>query len=79
MNLINVQSSNISKIGFEKNKRTSLHSKPINVLRIVFNTGMMYDYYNVEEKVFNEFLKAKSIGKYFWANIKDKYSYEKVT
>lgn len=77
MNLISVKSSNISQIGWEE-KSLALNQKPIPTLRIVFNTGMIYDYYNVSKEIYEAMLKAESIGKYFWANIKDKYDFEKV-
>ena len=50
MNLISVQSSNIAQIGFEINRMNSMNAKPINVLRIVFVNGGIFDYYNVEKK-----------------------------
>lgn len=78
MQLISVKSSNISQLGFEKNKKLSMSAKSVNVLRVIFTNGGIYDYYEVEEETFNSFLKAKSIGSYFWKNIKDKYTYEKI-
>ena len=79
MQLITVQSSNISQIGFEENKIVALNQKPRNILRIIFNTGLMYDYHNVEKDIFNQFLNAKSKGQFFHKFIKDKYPFEKVS
>ncbi len=78
MQLISVKSSTIGQIGFEENTTMSLGSKPINIMRIVFISGNIFDYYGIDQKVFQEFVKAESIGKFFHANIKDKYQYEKV-
>ena len=79
MNLISVQSSNIAQIGFEINRMNSMNAKPINVLRIVFINGGIFDYYNVEKKDYENFLKAESKGAYFHKFIKNVYSYEKVS
>ncbi len=78
MDLITVQSSNISQIGFEENRMSSLNARPINVLRIVFSNGATFDYYNVEKDDYNSFLDAKSKGEFFWKYIKGVYSHERV-
>lgn len=77
MQLISVKSSTIGQIGFESNRISSMNGRPINVMRIVFTSGNIFDYYEVEKIVFEEFIKAESAGKFFHANIKDKYQYEK--
>jgi Zn-dependent M32 family carboxypeptidase len=77
MELKKVQSSNIEQIGYEEKYKITLN-KEVSRLRIVFTSGGIYDYYNIPKEVYEEFLNAKSIGKYFWANIKNKYDYEKV-
>jgi hypothetical protein len=78
MKLITVQSTNISQIGFEKNKVMALNQRPINILRIVFAGGNIFDYYNVEKEVYESFLDSESKGKYFHKFIKSQYQYEKV-
>ena len=77
MELKKVESSNISQIGYNEFNQITLN-KIVSTLRIVFNSGNIYDYYDVPKEVYENFLNAKSIGKYFWANIKDKYDFEKV-
>ena len=79
MQLISVRSSTIIQIGLLENTKMSLGSQSINILRIVFTSGNIFDYYGVDKLVFEEFVKAESIGKFFHANIKDKYQYEKVS
>ena len=79
MKMVSVRSSNIAQIGFEENTTLSLSSKSINILRIVFMSESIFDYYGVEKIVFEAFLKAPSVGKFFHANIKNKYEYEKVS
>ncbi len=79
MKLISVQSSNIAQIGFEENTTLSLSSKSINILRIVFMNESIFDYHGVEKVIFEAFIKAPSVGKFFHANIKNKYEFEKVS
>ena len=79
MQFISVKSSTITQIGLLENTKMSLGSQSINILRIVFTSGNIFDYYGIDKTVFEEFVKAESIGKFFHANIKDKYQYEKVS
>ena len=79
MDLIAVQSSNIAQIGFESGQTNSLNAKPTNILRIVFTSGAIFDYYNVEKEDYKRFLDAKSKGQFFHKFIKNVYSYEKVS
>ncbi|HEY8968479.1 MAG TPA: KTSC domain-containing protein [Puia sp.] len=48
------------------------------VLRIVFVSGMVYDYKKVPPKVYDEMKAAPSKGEYLNYHIKKKYPYEKV-
>lgn len=48
------------------------------ILRIRFNSGGIYDYYNVPITVYQELLNASSKGKYFHAHIKNVYPFNKV-
>ncbi len=77
MDLITVQSSNIRQIGFEEGVIISMGAKPKDVLRVVFTSGLIYDYYNVESDVFERFVHAKSVGSYFHKYIKNNYTFEK--
>ena len=79
MKLVTVESSNISQIGFEEDKVITLNQRPINILRVVFNNGLIYDYYNVEKDVFERFLDSNSKGKYLHEFITNNYQYEKVS
>ncbi len=79
MQFISVKSSTITQIGLLENTKMSLGSQSLNILRIIFTSGNIFDYYGVDKKVFDEFIKAESVGKFFHANIKDKYQYEKIS
>jgi len=61
-------SSNIQAIGFDHG-----------VLRVVFHSGSTYDYDDVPEEVFQQFLAASSKGKYFAANVRGHYNARKVS
>ena len=78
MQLITVQSSNISQIGFKENITLSFGNPGQSILRIVFTNGLIYDYYNVEREDYERFLDAKSKGQYFHKYIKNVYQYEKI-
>jgi len=62
----NVNSSNIKQIGYDMKKR---------VLRIIFHSGAVYDYTDVDQNVYSDFISAPSIGKYFSVRIKNAYPY----
>jgi hypothetical protein len=47
-------------------------------LRIIFLSGMIYDYKNVPEKVYKAMKTASSKGTYLNQHIKGKYDYKKV-
>lgn len=54
------------------------YDKDNHVLRIVFTSGMVYDYLEVPEKVYEEMRSAFSKGIFFNQAIKDKYEFKKV-
>lgn len=59
MQLIPVDSSNINAIGYEGS-----------TLYVEFNTGRLYAYYNVPERLYEELMSAPSHGEYLDAHIK---------
>lgn len=64
-----VKSSNIKAAGYDPQA---------NVMRVRFSNGIEYDYAGVKVDTFNEFMSAKSQGRYFNTNIKGKLSGSKV-
>jgi len=64
-----VLSSEIEWIGYEQKRH---------MLQVEFIAGSIYQYDNVTQSTFNDFLGAPSHGKYFESNIKGKYVYRKV-
>lgn len=67
--MIPVDSSNIESIGWDEVDEE---------LFITFNSGSTYVYSEVPKEVFDSMMNAESKGKFFHANIKGKYSYDKV-
>ena len=67
MNMIPVESSNLSSVGYEN--RT---------LYISFHSGGLYAYPGVPESIYQGLLAASSKGKYFHAYIKGVYPYQRL-
>ena len=67
MQLREVNSSNISKIGYEND-----------TLLVEYKSGTQYRYKNVSTTLYEEFLKAESKGRFMNSNVKGKYEYERV-
>lgn len=62
-----VQSSTISEINYDGK-----------LLTIIFNNGSEYIYEGVSAKIYEDFSKAESKGKYFHENINHRYNYSRV-
>lgn len=64
-----VSSSNIRSIGYEAGTGT---------LEVEFNSGGVYQYFNVPEATYSALMRASSKGAYVNDNIKDRYRCRKV-
>ena len=60
-----VESSNIAAIGYDDNNLK---------LTVRFTNGATYDYADVPVEVGQNFFEAESIGKYFFANIRARFT-----
>ena len=49
-----------------------------NKLRIIFQSGSIYDYLKVPAKIFNEMKTASSKGEFLNKHIKPNYEFEKI-
>ena len=67
MNMIPVDSSNLSSVGYENG-----------TLYVAFNSGGLYSYSGVPASVYSGLLSASSKGRYFHANIKNVYPYQRI-
>lgn len=65
-----VNSTNISHIGYSEDDM---------LLKVRFQSGAEYEYYEVPKKIFENMLTATSVGVYFNSFVKHKYGYEKVS
>lgn len=63
------KSSRILKMSYIKSKK---------LLIITFNSGAIYEYYDVPMEVTDGIIQADSLGKYFDKNIKGIYNYRRV-
>lgn len=64
-----VESSMIRSVGYDLDAR---------ILEIEFNSGQVYQYFDVPLEEYEGLMKAESHGRYFLANIRDVYSYGRV-
>jgi hypothetical protein len=64
-----VSSSNLSSVGYDEEDR---------VLEIEFNSGGVYQYYDVPPRIYEELMDASSHGSYFHREIKDNYRYDQI-
>jgi hypothetical protein len=79
MQITKVESSNITEIGYEvKAMDVGPETVSVGTLRVTFKGGNIYEYASVPLGTYNAFLAAESKGKYFQANIRDKYETKKV-
>lgn len=69
MQRIAVESSTIADVGYEPATMT---------LEVGFRNGSVYQYLDVPEAVYQEFMRASSKGKFLHANIKNNYRYVKM-
>jgi len=64
-----VTSSNIAAIGYQKEGQ---------ILRVLFTTGVTYEYEGVPVETAKEFMEADSVGKYFHKNIRKYWAGKKL-
>ena len=67
MNMIPVDSSNLEAVGYESG-----------ILYIAFHRRGTYCYYDVPVYVYRKLMRADSHGKYFHANTRNVYRYQKL-
>lgn len=64
-----VDSSNIQSIGYDTDSET---------LQVEFNGGSLYQYFDVPEHIYENFLQADSQGVFLHTHIKGQYRYSRV-
>ncbi len=69
MNRDPVASSNLVSVGYDMDSET---------LEIEFANGTVYQYYNVAQGVYDEFMASPSLGSFLNAYIRNAYPYSRV-
>ncbi len=64
-----VTSTNLSEVGYDDERR---------VLEVLFSNGHVYQYFDVPMAIYQELMRAGSIGQYLNANIKGAFRYARV-
>jgi KTSC domain len=67
---VSVASSNIVSIGYDE---------PTKTLEIEFKDHHVYEYFEVPPSEFDGLVSASSHGKYFYAHIKDHYTWRQIS
>lgn len=57
-----VKSSNIAEVGYDL---------PSLTLQIKFHNGSTYDYWPITKMAYDQFINSKSLGKFFYKNIRN--------
>lgn len=70
MNRTPVSSSNIQSIGYDPQTAT---------LEVEFTSGEVYQYFNVPEYLYQQFLNTSSHGEFLNDNIRYNYRYQKIS
>ncbi len=69
MNRTPVSSSNVASVGYDAIGLT---------LEVEFKGGSVYQYFDVPEAVYQEMMRASSVGEFMHANIRNQYRYTRV-
>lgn len=69
MNRNPVASSSLVSVGYDEQAQT---------LEIEFNNGGIYQYYNINSGLFEQFMQAPSKGQFLHVYIKNAYAYSRV-
>ena len=69
MERIHVSSSNLSAVGYDPTTET---------LEVEFLDGSIFEYRNVPQFAYDQFMSASSAGSYFNREIRNFYPYEKI-
>jgi len=64
-----VASSNIASVGYDA---------PSETLEVEFQNGTVYQFYNISQGIYDQFMEASSKGKFFSTYIKNAYPYSRV-
>lgn len=63
-----VLSANIKSVTYNESKE---------ILTVSFHSGVTYTYSDVSKDDYDDMMKSKSPGKYFWENIRSSFKYKR--
>ena len=66
---VEIKSSNLKFASFDTTNK---------ILKVTFNNGSIYEYYDIPWQIFTRFRMAESQGKYFNTEISKKYKFKKI-
>lgn len=69
MERVPVSSSNLNSVGYDSASQT---------LEIEFNSGSIYQYFNVPSSIYQGLINASSHGQYFSQFIRNSYRYRQI-
>jgi len=69
MNRTPVSSSNLSSVGYDEDNE---------ILEIEFNSGKVYQYYDVPSRIYEGLMNASSHGSYFHSHVKENFRYDQI-
>jgi len=69
MNRTPVSSSNVASIGYDASTLT---------LEVEFTNSSVYQYFDVPQVLYEELMRASSVGQFIHANIRGQYRYVRV-
>ena len=79
MEMVKVESGNIEEIGYEVDTfEPEINTPSLGTMDIKFKGGGLYRYKKVPDITYFKFKESTSLGKYFHAEIRDKYKTFKV-
>lgn len=61
------------------NIKSAIYNTETKILTITFNSGNIYEYYDVSWELFVKFRMTTSQGKFFSTNINGKFKYKKIS
>ena len=65
-----VESSNIESVGYDPEKL---------ILEVEFENSGVYEYYGVDDDIYQSFMKDTSLGRFFGKHIRGKFESKKLT
>lgn len=67
--MMNVESSMFTELGYDKTNQSLL---------VRYTNGVLYQYFEVPEYLWNDMQAADSMGSFFSKNIREEYRFEKL-